>query len=140
MPTATRPNVALVDDDDDARDALKQLLKTHGVTVTPFANSEDFLTALDEKSFQCLLVAERGPDTPGSELRRTLVEKRVPVPVIVLAERLSLTLAVEALKAGAVDVLERPYDGPLVASIRQALAMSEQWHKNVEERRDVGRG
>lgn len=115
--------VFLVDDDDAVRDSLATLLESEGHAVEPFPSALAFLDAIDPRRRGCLLVDVRMPGMGGLELQETLNAQGVSLPVIVMTGHADVPLAVRAMKAGALDFLEKPFaDESLLASIRAALA------------------
>ena len=114
--------VYLVEDDASVRDAVALLLALRGHTTAPFACAEDFLRALSPQWRGCIVVDIRMPGMSGLELQRALATAGVRLPVIVITAHGNVAAARQAMKAGAVDFLEKPFDQQrLVASIEQAL-------------------
>lgn len=115
--------VFVVDDDADVRDSISVLLESAGMTVVSFPSGKQFLA--EAASAQGCLVADiRMPDMSGLELQDELVSRKVELPVIIITGHADVPLAVRAMKAGAVDFLEKPFDDELLLdSIRRALDM-----------------
>jgi two-component system, LuxR family, response regulator FixJ len=135
MAASPRPLVALVDDDADLRNALRLLLKSHGVNVTGFASAQDFLTALGQKPFAALLLDVRMPGMTGLELQRQLAEQRVPLPIVLLTGHATVPMAVDALQSGVVDVVEKPFkDERLAEAVKRAVGIHQRMQKNLEDR------
>jgi two-component system response regulator FixJ len=125
--------VHVIDDDDAARDSLLFLLETEGIAATGHPSADAFLDHLEDlEGLGCIVTDVRMPGMSGIELLQALRERGLLVPIIVITGHGDIALAVEAMKAGARDFLEKPYrDDALVAAVRTALA---------ESRRDAGPG
>ena len=120
MPSETM--VYVVDDDEAMRQSLAFLLGAAKVGVQTFENASAFLGALPQLTPGCLVTDVRMPGMSGIDLLRHLRERRVAMPVIVITGHGDVPLAVEAMKEGAVDFLEKPFDDEvLFAAIRSAL-------------------
>jgi len=117
--------VYVIDDDPAMRDSLDFLLGAAGFAVRLFENAEMFLDELPRLGVGCVLTDVRMPGTDGIELLRRLNAASGPhrLPVIVMTGHGDIPLAVEAMKLGALDFLEKPFeDERLVAVIETALA------------------
>jgi two-component system response regulator FixJ len=120
----TAATVIVVDDDAAVRDSLAALLESSGFKVATHASADAFLAAVRPSGTHCAVFDIRMPGMDGLALQRTLNQRGDPVPVIVVTGHADVTLAVQAMKAGAVDFLEKPYDDEkLLAAIRAALAL-----------------
>jgi len=114
--------VHVIDDDDGLRDALAFLLDVHGLEASFYASANAFLEALPVAE-GCVLTDIRMPGLTGLELVRELRARGAAFPVIVMTGHGDIPLAVEAMKAGVVDFIEKPFeDEHLIGSIRAALA------------------
>jgi len=114
--------VYVVDDDDAVRDSLVTLLEASGFTVTSHASAAAFLDTLDKAPSGCVVTDVQMPEISGLELLRRLSDRLSHFPVIVLTGEADVPIAVEALKNGALDLIEKPYSGEtIVAAVRQAL-------------------
>ena len=115
--------VAIIDDDDALRDALAVLITAAGWRADGYASAEDFLASLEGERAGCALIDVRLPGIDGMELFRRLAEVAPGFPVVILTGHGDVPMAVEALKAGAVDFIEKPFDPDrLLTSLRQALS------------------
>ncbi len=115
--------ICVVDDDSAVRDALKILLRMSGYRVEVFESALAFLKDADIAGAACLIADIRMPDMDGLELQQTLARRGVDLPVIIMTGHGDVPLAVKAMKAGAVDFLEKPFEEVgLLASIKVALA------------------
>lgn len=114
--------VHVIDDDDGLREALAFLLDVHGLDACFYASANAFLEALPVAD-GCVLTDIRMPGLTGLELVRELRARGAPFPVIVMTGHGDIPLAVEAMKAGVLDFIEKPFeDEHLIGSIRGALA------------------
>jgi two-component system, LuxR family, response regulator FixJ len=120
------PLVHVVDDDEAVRESLALLLESAGVLARTYDSAAAFLKALPNLASGCVLTDVRMPDLDGLELQRRLLELGVMMPVIVMTGHGDVPIAVEALKAGAADFLEKPFDdAQLLAAVSSALATSQ---------------
>jgi FixJ family two-component response regulator len=114
--------VYVVDDDPAVRDGLKALLTVSGYRIEAFDSAESFLAAADRGAVGCAILDIRMPGMNGLELQRELKRRGIALPVVIVTGHGDVPLAVAALKAGAVDFLEKPFDSDaLLASIAEAL-------------------
>ena len=115
--------VHVIDDDADVRQSLAFLLSTAGLAVRVHESGSAFLKILPEVQEGCIVTDVRMPGVDGIELQRRLADAGVKLPVIVMTGHGDIALAVEAMKAGAVDFIEKPFDDELlIAAIRTSLA------------------
>lgn len=116
------PLVVVVDDDASLRHALIFLLESAGWRAIGYASAEDFLAELGERQSACLILDVRMPRMSGLELQRTLNERKIPLPVIFLTGHADVTIAVQAMKFGACDFIEKPFkDQTLLDAVSQAV-------------------
>ena len=124
--------VFIVDDDPAVRDGLKALLVAHKYAVETFASAEEFLAKIDPDRAGCLVADIRMSGMSGLELQRELTRRGVPVPTVIITGHGDVPLAVSALKAGAVDFLEKPFDSDaILASVAEAM-------RRIGKRKDTG--
>jgi two-component system response regulator FixJ len=115
--------VYIVDDDDAIRESLETLLTTIGFEVLAFASAKEFLRLAPSLPFGCLVSDLQMPEMDGLELYRRLVALNVRLPVIVVTAHGDISTAVKAMRAGAVDFVEKPFSTEaILTSIRMALA------------------
>ena len=115
--------VHVIDDDVDVRQSLAFLLSSAGLAVRVHELAVAFLKVLPEIQEGCVVTDIRMPQMDGLELQRRLREVKAALPVIVMTGHGDVPLAVEAMKAGAVDFIEKPFDDEvLLSAIRSALA------------------
>jgi len=105
---ADRP-IYIVDDDEAVRDSLSALLDARGYTVHAFASAPEFLALAPTLRLGCLIVDIRMPEMDGLELQQRLVERGLRFPLIVITGHGDVPLAVRAMKAGAIDFIEKPF-------------------------------
>ena len=114
--------VHIIDDDDAVRDSLAFLLTSSGIRAEAYASAAIFLERFAEVSIGCIVTDIRMPDISGIDLLRQVKERNPALPVIVITGHGDVPLAVEAMKLGASDFLEKPFDDDaLLAAIRNAL-------------------
>jgi two-component system, LuxR family, response regulator FixJ len=135
---AAQPVVHIVDDDEGLRESLAFLLHSASLEVRSFESAKAFLDKLPHAMPGCVITDVRMPDMSGIELLRRLKELKVGVPVIVITGHGDIALAVEAMKMGAADFFEKPFDDALlVASVRAALLQREDQTKRGAERAEI---
>jgi FixJ family two-component response regulator len=126
--------VLVVDDDPDARQSLEFLIKSVGLNIRSYASAADFLNSPDIGSAGCLVLDLRMPGMSGLELQEKLNEMNVGIPIILLTAYAEVPIAVKAMKAGAIDVIQKPYSQQvLLDRIQQALAKDRANRKRVRE-------
>lgn len=114
--------VFVVDDDEAMRNSLKWLLESEGCTVETFASASQFLDDYYPGRAGCLLLDVRMPGMSGLELQEYLHGEQIRIPVIIITGHGDVPMAVRAMKAGALDFIEKPFDDEkLLAGIRRAL-------------------
>lgn len=127
---ASEATVFVVDDDAAVRDSLKALLESDGLAVEIYDAGQTFLDAHDAHDTDgggCLLLDVQMPDMNGLELQQKLADTGSSLPVIIITGYGDVPIAVKALKAGAVDFIEKPFsDDVILAGVRRALELGEQ--------------
>src|SRR5260370_1528501 len=119
--------VHVIDDDEAVRQSIEFLLRTSGVMARTYDSASAFLNALPTIDSGCIITDVRMPGISGIDLLRRLGEMRIKMPVIVITGHGDVPLAVEAMKIGAADFLEKPFDDELLLrSVRSALNRSHQ--------------
>jgi len=101
--------VYIVDDDDAVRDSLSVLLESKAYTVRSFGSAPEFLAAAPSLPVGCLIADIRMPEMDGLELQQRLIERSLHFPMIVITGHGDVPLAVRAMKAGAIDFIEKPF-------------------------------
>jgi len=113
--------IFVIDDDAAIRDSLRMMLEIAGYTVRDFASAQSFLSDADLAG-GCLIVDIRMPGMGGLELQEELARRKVNIPVIVITGHGDVPLAVRAMRAGAMDFVEKPFDSErMLQSVADAL-------------------
>jgi two-component system, LuxR family, response regulator FixJ len=137
MPSERRI-VHVVDDDDALRESLTFLLRSAKIDVESYSSAAAFLDALPNASLSCVITDVRMPGLSGIDLLKRLEELKIGIPVIVVTGHGDVPLAVEAMKHGAMDFLEKPFDDEvLLASVQSALRKREGETKRYMERATI---
>ena len=114
--------VAIVDDDDSMRGALQGMLKAVGYPAQAFASAEEFLKSGQQHQISCLIADIRMPGMSGLDLQAHLNAERCKVPIIFITAHGDAKMRIQALRAGAVEFLSKPFDEEvLLESVRAAL-------------------
>ena len=123
MVTETKPRlVAILDDDELMRGALQGLLKAVGLPAQAFASAEEFLKSDERQQIACLIADIRMPGMSGLELQAELNNERCRIPIIFITAHGDEKMRMQALRAGAVEFLAKPFDDEvLLESVRAAL-------------------
>jgi two-component system response regulator TtrR len=111
------PKVFVVDDDEAMRDSLRWLLESRGFAVVEFDSAEAFLAACTPDCAGCLLLDVRMPGMSGLELHEKMASAGFELPVIFITGHGDVPMAVRALKRGAADFLEKPFDDAELADL-----------------------
>ncbi|MBL8554836.1 MAG: response regulator [Phenylobacterium sp.] len=132
----SEPIVHLIDDDEAIRTSLAFLLEMHDLPVATYASALAFLEVAEGLTDGCVVTDVRMPEMSGLELVRRLKERGVALPVIVITGHGDVPLAVEAMRAGVADFIEKPFDDEvLLSSIRMALDLRAETDAQAAERR-----
>jgi FixJ family two-component response regulator len=114
--------VAIVDDDYSVRSALQGLMKAVGLPAHAFASAEEFLESGEQHETGCLIADIRMPGMSGLELQATLNANHHRIPIIFITAHGDEKMRLQALRAGAVEFVAKPFDDDaLIASVRAAL-------------------
>lgn len=133
IPEAT---VFVVDDDSHVRGSLKQLIKSVGLNVHTFSSAQEFLDQDLPDTPSCLVLDIRMPSLSGLDLQDELVKKGLTTPVIFITGHGTVPMSVRAMKAGAVDFLQKPFeDQDLLDAIHRAI---EQNKRTRLEQAEIG--
>lgn len=119
----TRPQtVFIIDDEEDLRDALSMLMRAVGLRAETFGTAKEFLQRLTPRDSGCLVLDIRMPGMSGIELQAELHKRRIRLPIVFLTGHGDVAQAVGAMKAGAVDFIQKPLDEHrLVMAVMNAL-------------------
>ncbi|MEE8633481.1 MAG: response regulator FixJ [Methyloceanibacter sp.] len=119
---AANPVVHIVDDDEAVRRSLAFMLGSAGLAVRVYESARAFLDCLDDVQCGCLVTDIRMPEMTGIELLSEIRERTPYLPAIVITGHGDVKLAVEAMKAGAIDFIEKPFDeGAILDAVKAAL-------------------
>ena len=133
------PTVFVVDDDRAMRDSLSWLLDSVGLRVRSYATAAEFLADHDPAQPGCLVLDVRMPGMSGLDLQAELARRGVELPTIVITGHAEVSMAVRAVKAGAIDFIEKPFsDQLLLDRVRQALEIDLE-AREVRRRREDAR-
>jgi len=129
--------VHLVDDDDAMRDSLRFLLNSAGIDVRDYPSAAAFLEAAGDALRGCVVTDLRMPGMTGLELLKKLQEEHPAIPVIVITGHGDIALAVEAMKNGAVDFLEKPFDDDaMLSAVADACGRTEEAEQREARREE----
>jgi two-component system, chemotaxis family, CheB/CheR fusion protein len=135
MPTASAPTIFIVDDDREIREAMRDMLEMHGHVAEIFADASSFLQAFSPKRTGCLITDARMPDMGGHELIERLGARQSSLPIIMITAYGDVATAVEAMKAGAFDFLQKPVrQRELLDCIERALKYSDEQPGSAERK------
>lgn len=133
--TNGQSTIFIVDDDEAMRDSLKWLIESVGMKVESFDSAGAFLKNYYPGRSGCLLLDVRMQGMSGLELQEYLNEHTIHIPVIIITGHGDVPMAVRAMKSGAVDFIEKPFnDELLLDAIRNALALDERYRDQQAER------
>lgn len=120
--SAEEPIVFVVDDDRAVRDATASLLRSVGLRTQAFRTAQEFLSSERPDAPGCLVLDVRLPGLSGLDLQRALADAGTPIPIIFVTGHGDVPMSVQAMKAGAVEFLTKPFrDQQLLDAIRQAI-------------------
>jgi two-component system, LuxR family, response regulator FixJ len=135
---STEPMVHIIDDDPAVRDSLAFLLQSMRITAIAHESAASFLAGLSAEQQGCVVTDIRMPEITGIDLLRRVKELKVQMPVIVITGHGDVPLAVEAMKLGAFDFLEKPFsDETIIAAVRLALNRSKEKEQANADRADL---
>jgi len=132
------PVVYVVDDDLGVRQMIARMVRSVGLRVTSFACVKEFLEAFDPDRPGCLVLDVRMPGESGLELQDRLARLSLRVPIVFITGHGDIPMSVRAMKAGAVDFLEKPFpDQALLDAIHTALQRGARWRRDESERAEA---
>ena len=130
--------VFVVDDDQAMRSSLKWLIESVGMSVETYSSADEFIREYYPGRAGCLLLDIRMPGMSGLELQEHFVQHQIKIPIIIITGHGDVPLAVRAMKAGAVDFIEKPFnDELLLESIRNALLLDVEQRSTQSERAEI---
>ena len=116
------PHIAVVDDDEAMRHSLQWLLESSGYQTDLYANADDFLHNQASNETSCMLLDVRMPGMSGLELQKELQRRTIFIPIVIITGHGDIDMAVQAMKAGAIDFIEKPFnDDSLLNAIEKAV-------------------
>jgi two-component system response regulator FixJ len=114
--------VHIVDDEDSIRRSVGFMLKTSGYAVETWTSGEAFLKEVKNAEHGCILLDVRMPEIDGLQVQRTLAERGVTMPIVIMTGHGDVSIAIQAMKAGAVDFLEKPFEkSALIGAIEESF-------------------
>ena len=138
MGTDKRSQVCVIDDDAMVRESLRQLLEALGISCSAFADCRAFLDSPDLSRCQCLILDVRMPGISGIMLQEILLEKAAYLPIIFISGHGDIPLAVEAMRKGAVDFMQKPFNEQLLLDrVQKAIALCQERQQAASQQHDV---
>ena len=135
---AAKPVVHVIDDDETARESLEFLLDCAGLRVQAYESAVAFLEVVPAMEHGCIVTDVRMPEMSGVELIGRLKALGVPDPVIVITGHADVPLAIQAMKAGVADFIEKPFsDDAILGAVRAALARDSDRNQAQAERDQI---
>ena len=133
--------VFVVDDDPSFRKSMRWLIESVGLNVQTYASGQEFLDAYDDSVAGCVVMDVRMPGPSGLDLQERLRENGIEIPVIIVTAYGDVPMAVRAMKAGAIDFVEKPFsDQQLLDQIQRAITedlknrQDREWSSTIEQR------
>jgi two-component system, LuxR family, response regulator FixJ len=122
LAVSIRSVVHVIDDDDDVRDSVRLSLMTAGFDARTYASATDFLAKMSPNESGCVVTDVRMPGMSGIDFLAHMAARRLALPIIVITAHADVPLAVQAMKLGAVDLIEKPFrSDELISIVRNAL-------------------
>jgi len=119
-----QPNIFIVDDDEQVRNALTLLMQSVGLTVESYSSAQDYLNSFDDTRAGCLILDVRMPGMSGLDLQARLSAEKIYPPIIIITGHGDVPMAVKAVTAGAVDFIEKPFNNQLMLdSVHKAIEL-----------------
>ena len=132
------PTVYIVDDDSGVRSSIRVLMKSMGLAATPFPSAREFLDAYHPNSPGCLVLDIRMPGMSGLELQETLNERGAVIPVIFITGHGDISMAVEAMRHGAFDFLQKPFrDQELIDRVQRAMLKDQEYRHLLSQKEGI---
>ena len=131
--------IAIVDDDPSAREGLESLVRSAGWRAKTFASAQEFLARADTEAPNCLILDLQLPGLSGLDLQKRMADLELEIPIVFLTGHGNIPASVQAMKAGAVEFLTKPFDDEeLLQAIHEAIERdrrSRQQHAEISELR-----
>lgn len=139
-PEQPTPVIYIIDDDEAVLQSLVALMESRGYACRSYTRAADFLAEFDGQQHGCIVTDWRMPDVTGMQLLDELKARDMPLPVIVLTAFADVPMAVNAMRTGAVTVLQKPCpDADLFAAVQQALAADLTTRRQNQQKSDIRR-
>ncbi|MGC8121027.1 response regulator FixJ [Marinobacter sp. VGCF2001] len=136
--TDTQQTVYVVEDDEAVRDSLELLLKSDSKPVKTYESANAFLQDYSDKMAGCIVLDIRMPGMDGMELQKKLNDKHSILPIIFVTGHGDVPMAVDAMKEGAVDFIQKPYrEEALLEKIEAALEQDREQRKSLDEKQEI---
>lgn len=136
--TDIQQTVYVVEDDEAVRDSLELLLKSDGKPVKTYESANGFLQDYSDEMAGCIVLDIRMPGMDGMELQKALNEKHSILPIIFVTGHGDVPMAVDAMKEGAVDFIQKPYrEEALLEKIEAALAQDREQRQSLTEKQEI---
>jgi len=140
MINETEAIVFVVDDDQSVREALDSLFRSTGLRVITFASAQEFLQSVKPESPSCLVLDVRMPGLSGLDLQREMTSTGIYIPVIFITGHGDILMTVQAMKAGAIEFLTKPFrEQDLLDSVAQAIERDREHRKTEGELSELRR-
>jgi len=137
-PRQPEPTVFVVDDDEAVREYVQWLIESVGLRTETFGTARAFLEAYDPRTPGCLVLDVRMPEISGFDLQRELATRQVTLPIIMMTAYAEVPMAVRAMRAGAIDFIQKPFDGQvLIERVQEAIATDHRARSAQVAHRDV---
>lgn len=138
MATDNRPLVCVIDDDAMVRESLRQLLEALGMACSAFADCRSFLDSADLPRCECLILDVRMPGISGTMLQEMLIERAAYLPIIFISGHGDIPLAVEAMRKGAIDFMQKPFNEQLLLDrVQKAIAQCQAKRQAASQQDDL---
>ncbi len=136
--TEPQPTVFIVDDREVIRDSLAFLLNSVEIATETFARGQALLDVIDQQWRGCMILDIRLPDMNGLDLARKMRERQVALPIIFITAHADVPLAVEAMRQGALDFIEKPFrDQDILDRVYQAFELDTQQQRALHARNAI---
>jgi len=136
----SRAIIYIVDDDEGVRRSLNLMMQSVGLKAKCYATAQRFLKDVDPSHPGCVVLDVRMPDMSGLVLQQELNKRRIRLPVIIITGHADVPMAVSAMKAGALDFIEKPFrDQALLDSIYRAIAECSRILEEQQQQTDINR-
>lgn len=138
MPQNAEPTVFVVDDDQAVRDSLRWLLESVGHPVESFSSALEFLASYQPEQPGCLVLDVRMPGMSGLELQEALANRHFCIPILIITGHGDISMAVQAMKDGALDFIEKPFNDQLLLDrVQNAIVQDARWRQERNEKSEL---